>query len=367
MAADDTTKSHSFRTLAACCRRVAALALLGVLALGTGVASAASRGTNGPIAVEFSVVNQNRSLVPCRADGKSYTVRGHLVAPASSLVRPRSVGLYVHGATLGEFNWRFRDVPGYDTMAELAKLGHASISIDRLGYDSSDHPVGDQMCLGSEADIVSQIIDQLKSGTYHRIGRGRSPAFSRVAVVGYSAGGAIAEIIGHSFRNADALGIVAWVDQPTQVHLRLAPHAAERCVTGGEHVDDDGTGPKGYAYAWPSWDDQHPDTFGNTEPAVLDQVEIRLNRDPCGYTQSLTTTMLVNNLLLPLIDAPVLIVYADRDRVAPRPSVGAAEQRIGSSDVTVETIKDAGHTVMLQRTAPAFRSVLHRWLEAHGF
>jgi pimeloyl-ACP methyl ester carboxylesterase len=318
------------------------------------------------VPVEFTVVNQNRSLVPCTADGETYTIRGHMVAP-TRVARPRSVGLYVHGATLGEFNWRFKDVPGYDTMAELARLGHVSVAIDRLGFDSSGHPVGDQMCLGSEADVVSQIVDHLKAGTYRAGSRARGPVFSRVAVVGYSAGGAIAEIIGHSFGNADALGIVAWVDRPTPVHLRLAPHAVESCLTGGEPVEDDGTGPTGYAYSWPSWDDQHPDAFANTDPAVLAAVGNRLNRDPCGYPQSLSTAMTVNNLLLPLIDDPVLFVYADRDRIAPRPSVGAPEDRIGSSDVTVETIGEAGHTVMLQRTAPAFRSVLHAWLQAHGF
>lgn len=316
--------------------------------------------------VAFSVVNQNRSPVLCVADAKSYTIRGHLVAPARGLARPRRVGLYVHGATLGEFNWRFKDAPRYDTMAQLARLGHASVSIDRLGFDSSGHPAGDQMCLGSEADMVSQIVQQLKAGTY-RVGRSHGPSFARVAVVGYSAGGAIAEVIGHSFRNADALGIVSWVDRPTEVHARLAPQAAQRCLSGGEPAEDDGRGPKGYAYAWPSWKDQQRDAFANTDPAILDKVGRRLNRDPCGYAQSLVTAMLVNNALIPRIEVPVLFVYADRDPIAPRPSAGAADERVGSSDVTVETIKNAGHTVMLQRTAPAFRSVLHGWLAAHGF
>ncbi len=318
------------------------------------------------VPVEFSVVNQNRSYVPCLADGASYTIRGHLVAPASALADPDSVGLYIHGATLGEFNWRFQDVPGYDTMAELAALGHASISIDRLGFDSSDHPVGDQMCLGSEADIVSQIIDDLKAGTYSLDGAD-GPSFSRVALVGWSAGGGITEIVGHSFGNADALGIVTWTDQPTQVHLRLAPQVVSNCLTGGDHVEDDGTGPKGYTYNWPSWEEQHQEAFGNAEQAVLDNVGLRLNRDPCGYSQSLATTWLINNLLLPLIEVPVLIVYAETDPISPRPAVGAAEDRIGSSDVTVATIEDGGHAVMLQRNAPAFRAVLHGWLDAHGF
>lgn len=316
--------------------------------------------------VEFVVINQNRSRVPCRADHLTYTIRGHLVGPSDGLAAADDLGLYLHGATLGEFNWRLKDVPGYDTLAELAALGHTSIGIDRLGFDSSGHPIGDQMCLGSEADVVSQIIEQLKAGTYLMDGQ-PGASFERVAVVGYSAGGAIAEIIGHSFGNADALGIIAWVDQPTQVHVRLAPHAAQTCLTGGEPVEDDGTGPTGYAYAWPSWDEQHPDAFANTEPEVLDAVETRLNRDPCGYSGSLGTTMLVNNILLPLIDVPVLLVYAEKDLVAPRPVVLPPEDRIGSSDVTVATIQDAGHTVMLQRTAPTFRAVLAEWLTDHGY
>lgn len=315
--------------------------------------------------VEFTVKNVNRSLVPCPADGRTYTMRGHLVAPQGALIDPRAVALYVHGATLGEYNWRFKAVPGYDTLAEMAHLGHTSIAIDRLGFDASDHPVGSFVCIGSEADITSQIIEQLKTGAYMLDGEA-GPAFGAVALIGYSAGGAIAEIVGHSFGNADALGVVTWVNQPTAVHARLAPRIALICATGGEGAEGPSS-PTGYHYTWPSWDQQKVEAFGNAESSVLDALEPMINRDPCGYPMSLPPAMTLNNFLLPLITAPVLFVYADADLIAPRSALLPDDERVGSVDVTVATIADAGHTVMLQRTAPAFRSTLHAWLVAHGF
>src|SRR4051812_29952971 len=88
--------------------------------------------------VAFKVTNVNRSDVPCSADGASYVVRGSLVAPRGPL--PRSVTLYLHGLSYGEFFFRFAAVPGYDAAVELAREGHASVVVDRLGYRSSKGP-----------------------------------------------------------------------------------------------------------------------------------------------------------------------------------------------------------------------------------
>src|SRR4051794_29602761 len=88
--------------------------------------------------VAFKVANVNRSDVPCSSDGASYVVHGSLVAPAGAL--PRSVTLYLHGLSYGAFFFRFDAVPGYDTAVELARSGHASVVVDRLGYRSSSGP-----------------------------------------------------------------------------------------------------------------------------------------------------------------------------------------------------------------------------------
>src|SRR5688500_6231332 len=77
------------------------------------------------IPVSFKVVNSNTSGVPCASDGRTYTVRGHLTGPSSALAGPHAslVTVYLTGWEAGEWNWRFRDVAGYDHPAELARLG----------------------------------------------------------------------------------------------------------------------------------------------------------------------------------------------------------------------------------------------------
>src|SRR5436190_18768997 len=131
--------------------------------------------------VAFSVANTNTSGVPCPSDGASYTVRGHLTGPAAALSRPRAVTLYLFGYDAGEWNWRLTDVPGYDTAAELGRLGHASLTIDELGYGSSDLPAhGLATCMGAQADMAHQIVGDLRAGAYSVTGLGTAPRFPRV-------------------------------------------------------------------------------------------------------------------------------------------------------------------------------------------
>src|SRR3954471_12291137 len=111
----------------------------------------------GPIAdvpVAFRVQNTNTSQVPCQSDGASYVVRGHLTGPRSA----RVVTLYYEGFESGEWNWRFRRVPGYDYAADMAERGHASVTLDQVGYGASGHPFGFATCFGAQADIAHQII-----------------------------------------------------------------------------------------------------------------------------------------------------------------------------------------------------------------
>ena len=59
----------------------------------------------------------------------------------------------------------------------MARLGHVSVSIDRLGYDDSGHPQGHLTCIGSSADVTHQLVQHLRAGTgaqdplWDRLGR----------------------------------------------------------------------------------------------------------------------------------------------------------------------------------------------------
>src|SRR5207245_2451849 len=100
--------------------------------------------------------------------------------------RSRAVTLYLHGAGGDLFD--FTQVPGYDFAAALARAGHASVVVDRLGYGQSPEPNGFASCLGAQADLAHQIVDELRAGRY-RTGDGRRPAsFSSVAIGGHGPG-----------------------------------------------------------------------------------------------------------------------------------------------------------------------------------
>src|SRR4051794_19298673 len=98
-----------------------ALALQGSLAR----TAAASPSDVLDVPVSFQVQNTNTSRDPCPSDGQSYIVRGHLTGPRADILgtAARATTLYYQGFDSGEWNWRFRVVPGYDYAAEMAKRG----------------------------------------------------------------------------------------------------------------------------------------------------------------------------------------------------------------------------------------------------
>jgi pimeloyl-ACP methyl ester carboxylesterase len=321
--------------------------------------------------ISFNVQNLNRSRVPCLSDGRAHTIRGHLVAPRATLTSsavPRAVTLYLHGTTVGEPTWRFTGVAGYDYAFEQAEAGHASVTIDQLGYGASDIPNGLQICTGSQADIAHQIVGKLRRGDY-RVASGRPPTFQRVALAGHSFGGLISPIEAYSFNDIDALVIAdSAIDQfgsfanTTEVFARPDGVLAV-CLRLGDPKRPGATG--GYAYTYT------PDTpllFSNADPAVVDAFAGLRERDPCGPWGSAQLTQLADRLYLSTITVPVLLVFGRQDAIFPPPE-GEQQKALytGSHDVTFTYIENAGHMVMLQRTAPAFRSTVSSWLQARGF
>src|ERR671924_567316 len=80
--------------------------------------------------VSFQVRNTNTSADPCFSDGADYTVKGHITAPQGALATGRApaITIYLYGYEGGEWNWHLKSVPGYDHAAEMAKLGHVSLT-----------------------------------------------------------------------------------------------------------------------------------------------------------------------------------------------------------------------------------------------
>lgn len=315
--------------------------------------------------VVFSVRNLNRTAVSCSTDGAAYQIRGLIVGPAGSLDRPGGAAtLYLHGLGFGVFFWDLSAVPGYDFAAAMAAAGHVSVIIDRLGYGASGHPVGTQSCIGGQADVAHQIVEQLHAGTYSTA-QGEPTSFARIALVGHSAGGAIAQVESYSFRDVDALGVLSWADQGSSTLATTDfVQAGSVCMNGGETSD----GAPGYAPFGQTAADFDAAMFFDAAPAVVAATNQLRNLDPCGDDNSIVAAIGEDHVMVPTITVPVLLVLGANDALFPPPA-GTEQQAqfVDSRDVSLIQLPDTGHALTLERSAPTFTADISRWLAARRF
>jgi pimeloyl-ACP methyl ester carboxylesterase len=335
----------------------------GRAAITTGAAAPARSGVV-EVPVAFRVLNTDTSGAPCNparpSDGKAYTVRGHLTGPRSALAGQRSsaVTLYLFGYEAGEWNWNLKDVAGYDYAAEMARLGHVSLTIDQLGYGASGHPNGNETCMGSQADVAHQIVSQLRSGSYTMGGR-PATAFGSVILAGHDVGGQIAEIEAYSYQDIDALILVTWADQGQ------TPWIIRRSSEAGLEWCPQTT--SGYVH-FISEQEYRQLLFYDSDPRVVDATNSLRNPNPCGMIGSAGPSVAVDKLRTSEVRVPVLIVFgADDTLVWTRQGQEQQQDNFtGTADRTTAFVPRAGHFPMLEKTAPEFRNVISSWLASHS-
>jgi len=323
------------------------------------------------VPVSFEVRNVNRSATTCRpgVDGLAYRIQGRLVGPREALIAtegPRAVTLYLHELAHGQWFWRFTPVPPYDYVAAQARAGHTSIVIDRLGYGLSPRPPGTQTCLGAQADMAHQIVDQLRSGVY--ASQELMPvAFERVAIAGHGLGGAVAESATYSFGNVDALVLLGWASggfTSQAIQTKTAQDIA--CATGGEPSEPGGS--PGYAYFHSSAESYRETDFHDVDPAVFGLANGMRARDPCGDNASIDLIITSSAMHSDEITVPVLLVHGMEDATYDQPEAGEQQGELygASEDVTTIFIEDASHALTLERKATEMREQVAAWLAQHG-
>jgi pimeloyl-ACP methyl ester carboxylesterase len=318
-------------------------------------------------AVTFTVQNTNRSAFACASDGLTYEVKGHLVGPARALSpkrKRRGVTLYLHGLGLGEWLWHLSRVRSYDYVRRQALAGHVSVAIDRIGYGASGHPPGMDVCIGSQADVAHQIVQQLRSGQY-AVDTGTPPAFRRVGLVGHSAAGEIATVEAYSFGDVDALMIVgfAFVNLPrAQTEFGNQRIVCER---GGEPA---GPGlPGGYALFGDTQGFRRT-MFHSAKASVVKAALPLQYRDPCGDNLSLAPAIAAQSARMGRIKAPVLVACGRRDALySPFGCEEQLKRYTGARNRRLLLVPNAGHALPLERTASIFRKRVSRWLRRRGF
>jgi pimeloyl-ACP methyl ester carboxylesterase len=334
--------------------------------------------------VTFTVQNANTTQLACSTDGATYQIKGHLTGPQSALKsssakssrRKRStrkpstrkgyVTLYLHGLGFGEWMWHFTALPAYDYAALQAKSGHVSVTIDRLGYDASGRPEGKGSCLAGQASIAHQVIAALKAGSYSVDG-GTAVKFKKVALAGHSIGAQIAMIEAYSFRDISALALVSFSYQNLPRAQVLLGPTYDLCKKGGEPAEPGS--PSGYApYGLGTPEDFRSAMFSSAPQTVLDAAIPLRNRDPCGDTDSIITSLLNQKANLPKVKIPVLLVCGTKDVLfSPAGCNGQAQRFTGTRRISIQSVRDAGHAITLERSASTFRRKVSRWLVRLGF
>ena len=326
-------------------------------------APAAAAASVSRLAVSFTVRNVNRSTFACASDGKTYTVRGHLVGPSADLAgAPSAVTLYLHGLNFAEYLWQFTDVPGYDYATDQAKAGQTSLIVDRLGYGASDKPAGNAICAGSRADIAHQMVQALRSGDYRVAGQ-QAPSFRHVALAGHSYGGQIAELEAYSFGDIDALAVVSYTDQGSSaLAASSSAFSAKACAAGGQPVAPGGPG--GYApFGNPAG--AKAAVLNDATPVVAAATLPRLTLNPCGDMVPFAKVAALDLAHLGAITVPVLEIVGGGDQLFPA-SAGRRQAALftGSPAVDLVTVPGAGHAITLQRGHDAFTEGMRTWLES---
>lgn len=319
------------------------VALVAASLLGVLPAAAADPVVPGDVVsqpVQYDVRNVNRTALPCGADRATYSLKGRLVGPSEA--PGGRINVLVHDITAGGWFWHLREHPDYDYATQLALRGETSLVLDRLGYDDSPLPDGRKTCLGAQADMVHQVVGQL-----------RAQGYDEVVLHGHSVGAAIAELEAATFRDIDGLVLMSWADSgasPRAIKEALLQHTA--CLTGRR------TAPYGRTAR-----DFRELLFVTAPPEVVDTATGLRNEDPCGDALSLAPIVAVNNVLTHLIKVPVLLLFAGKDALN-RPDARLLQPLaygLGAK-ITTHVVPGAGSALPLEQSAPATREHVLTWL-----
>jgi pimeloyl-ACP methyl ester carboxylesterase len=234
-----------------------------------------------------------------------------------------------------------------------------------LGHgESLPRPPGTAKCVGSEADVLHQLVTKLRSGDYVA-GADRPPQFDAVATVGHSMGSLVALVESYSYDDTGALVLTGAAHQitaarRTAVALGHAVPQIAQCP-----ADEDG-----WFYQWPSPQAEASDIFYDPDPRVVDALKSAVEEESCTVQETTGFGLLWDQAFTPMVDVPVLVANGEHDFFFDPTATYLERYRYPSSpDVDTVVVPDAGHTYMIERpdTARAFRAVVGTWLTRRGF
>lgn len=295
------------------------------------------------------------------------TMHGQLCLPAGN--PSLTVQLLLHGATYNRTYWDLPYQPAnYSYQRDMAANGLATFAVDEIGVGQSTRPPSAVITGAMQAAAVHVVVGDLRAGAVGGI------HFTKVVLVGHSAGSAISIIEAASYHDVDGVLLTG------MTHLPNAPVVLDDVALGLHPVTLDPQlaargGDPGYLTTVPgsrgpmyySAGDLDPLAVAADENHAKDQVSASSLLDIVGV--GLASPISRN------ITAPVLLVdgsddtgfcglfrdcsYAGTLLDEETPYFSPAAQLV------TYVLPGSGHSVALAVNSPLYRAVSRAWLSQH--
>jgi pimeloyl-ACP methyl ester carboxylesterase len=279
--------------------------------------------------VEFTVANPAEN-------GASHQIVGYRY---DTFCNSPTAVLLMHGLSYTKEAW---DFPGYSYAQTLAEAGYAVFAVDRLGYGESKLANGYNVTHEAYADMAHQIVDQL-----------RGQGFSHVVLGGHSAGAGTTELEAGVYGGVDAIMALGW-------HHRPSNQLGQDFFTG----DYQRAAEDSYEY-FLGTPDHRAEMFytATADPAVVDADTKAAVLTPSGEIFSIGKQP--SRLVVGNIKVPVFLQFGDSDKLFELQYAQMhADEFRSSPSVTVDIVKDAGHTFMLTKNGLLGAQKMADWLKS---
>ncbi len=288
---------------------------------------------------------------------QEYEITADLTLPPESDRQP-AVQVLVPGLTYDRHYYDFPYQPEqYSYVRRATNAGYPVLNIDRIGSGESDHPPPEHTTLATNAVVLQQVIQTLRTDEIDEI------EASEVVLVGHGYGALAAVKQQAQYGAADALVLTGytqqyahlpnlprWLSPPKTVPIHERPHIDT--LPAGYHTTAAGTRTTYYNTA-------------NADPAVIARDD--QHSQPFTETELETATAVVDESLN--VSVPVLEIVGDQDSVfcGAKPCTAPLGARTTEpllwpkADFTMEVLPGVGHALFLHQSAPKAFSLIEMW------
>lgn len=281
---------------------------------------------------------------------------GFLYRPAATVTSASctsSVLLLLHDVSYATHQWDLPYEPErYSTARALAAAGYPTVAVDLPGHGSTDGGDGFRIHVGLYADVASQAISQLRSGTYQIFKGQPAPRFATVGLLGAGVGTEVAELVAARDRQLAVLVATGWTHFPSHGFLRDFANWDVPQTIGTSYTYFGGQPDRRVRYMY--------DTRA-ADPSVVKKDTALSQHSPSGLI--LTMMSQPARAVMAAIEIPVLLLLGENDYMFPS---SHAETELGlfagAADKTMTVVERAGHSLFLHRNASETHRGLVDWL-----